>query len=515
MTLHAPHHGPRFRVTFATLMLVVLLSAIDATVLAAALPTIVGDLHGVKDIAWVTTAFMLAQLAVAPIYGKLGDIYGSKFVLQAAIVIFLLGSVLSGLSQTMLELIAARALQGAGAGGLMVLVQTIVSTLVAPRERAKYQSLFAAVYGIAAVGGPLLGGVLVQQLSWRWIFFVNLPVGIAAEVVLAIVLTATPRRRTAPIDWRGAASIAGALSCFAALVTLAGNSFAWLSWQSALLTIAAVALAVVAYRAERSAVDPVIPAVVVRNGVFRSGMVQTAAVGAVMFGLVTFTPLYFQVVKRDSPTLAGVLLAAMMVGMISAGLWAGRRVSRTGRYRAYPIVGFAAMTVGLLMLATVGTATPTALVCVALAIAGAGLGLTMQLILTVVQSALPRELMGTTTSAMQVGRGVGNSIGPALLGTVFATELGSAAVVNPGVHSHIDQIARNAYVAALRPVYLAATVFAIAGLAAAWRLEELPLSSAVAPADAAEAATNPEPAPVRPREGGGVMPPSVAPITTD
>src|SRR5579863_2990037 len=410
MPTNTPHHSPRFRLTFATLMLVVLLSAIDATVLATALPTIVGDLHGVKEIAWVTTAFTLAMLAAAPIYGKLGDIYGSKFVLQGAIVVFLLGSVLSGLSQTMLQLIAARALQGAGAGGLMVLVQTIVSTMVAPRERAKYQSYFAAVYGVASVGGPLLGGVLVQQLSWRWIFFVNLPVGIVAELVLAIVLTSPPRRRTAPIDWRGAALIAGALSCFAVLVTLAGNSFPWRSWQSALLALGAVSLAFVAYRAERAAVDPVIPAVVVRNRVFRNGMVQTAAVGAVMFGLVTFTPLYFQVVKQYSPTVAGVLLAAMMVGMISAGLWAGRRVSRTGRYRAYPILGFAAMIVGLLMLATIGTGTATALVCVALAIAGAGLGMTMQLILTVVQSALPRELMGTATSVMQVGRGVGNSI---------------------------------------------------------------------------------------------------------
>jgi MFS family permease len=479
------HPNRRFRLTFATLMLVVLLSAIDATVLATALPTIVGDLHGVRDIAWVTTAFMLAQLAVAPIYGKLGDIYGSKLVLQAAIVIFLAGSVLSGLSQTMLELIAARALQGAGAGGLMVLVQTIVSTLVAPRERAKYQSLFAAVYGVASVGGPLLGGVLVQQLSWRWIFFVNVPVGLVAEIVLAVVLQAPPRRRTAPIDWRGAAAIAGGLSCFAVLVTLAGNSFAWVSWQSLLLAVAALTLAAAAYRAERAAADPVIPATVVRNPVFRNGLVQTAAIGAVMFGLVTFTPLYFQVVKGDSPTLAGVLLAAMMAGMISAGLWSGARVSRTGRYRRYPILGFAAMGTGLLMLATIGVGTATALVCIALAIAGAGLGMTMQLILTIVQSALPRGLMGTTTSAMQVGRGTGNSIGPALLGAIFAGGLGrAAAIANTGLHSHIGTGMRDAYVHALRPVYAAATAFAVIGLAAAWRLDELPLAPTL-PADAA------------------------------
>ncbi|HET9126136.1 MAG TPA: MDR family MFS transporter [Solirubrobacteraceae bacterium] len=476
------HHPPRFRLTFATLMLVVLLSAIDATVLATALPTIVGDLHGVRDIAWVTTAFMLAQLAAAPVYGKLGDVHGSKLILQAAIVIFLLGSVLSGLAQTMVELIAARAVQGAGAAGLMVLVQTIVSGLVAPRERAKYQSLFAAVYGVASVGGPLLGGVLVQNLSWRWIFFVNLPVGLVAEVVLGFVLAAQPRRATAPIDWRGAATIAGALSCFAALVTLAGNDFPWLSWPALALLLASVALTAIALRTERTAADPVIPAVVVRNPVFRNGMAQTAAVGAVMFGLVTFTPLYFQVVKRDSPTTAGVLLAAMMVGMIVSGVWAGRRVSRTGRYRAYPILGFAAMTAGLLMLASIGIGTPTAFVCLALAVAGAGLGMTMQLILAVVQTALPRELMGTTTSVMQVGRGAGNSVGPALLGTVFGAGLGRAAAADPAAGSHLDHLVRSTYASALRPVYLAATVFAAAGLLAAWRLDELPLAATLAPA---------------------------------
>ena len=513
MTNPQTDHGPRIRLTFATLMLVVLLSAIDATVLATALPTIVGDLHGVKGIAWVTTSFMLAQLAAAPIYGKLGDIYGSKRVLQAAIVVFLAGSVLCGLSQTMIELIAARALQGAGAAGLMVLVQTIVSTLVAPRERAKYQSLFAAVYGVASVGGPLLGGVLVQQLSWRWIFFVNLPVGLVSEVVLAIVLQAPPRRRTAPIDWRGAVSIAGGLSCFAALVTLAGNSFPWVSWQSLVLAALALTLGTAAYRAERSAADPVVPAMVVSHPVFRNGLVQTAAIGAVMFGVVTFTPLYFQVVKHDSPTRAGVLLAAMMVGMVSAGLWAGRRVSRTGRYRVYPILGFAAMTVGLLMLATIGAATPTGFVCAALAISGAGLGMTMQLILTVVQSALPRGLMATTTSAMQVGRGAGNSIGPALLGSVFAAGLGRAAIANPGLNSHVDQFVRNTYVAALRPVYLATTVFAITGLAAAWRLQELPLASVVTPSDTG-VALDPRPS-ARPDEGDDIQSFAVASLHTD
>lgn len=468
-------------------MFVVLLSAIDATILASALPTVVGDLHGIKAIAWVTTAFTLAQLAAAPAYGKLGDVYGTKLVLQAAIVIFLLGSVLSGLAQTMLELILARSLQGVGAGGLMVLVQTIVSTLVAPRERAKFQSFFAAVYGVASVGGPLLGGVLVQQLSWRWVFFVNVPVGIAAEVVLAIVLQSQPRRSRAPIDWLGATTIAAALACFSILVTLAGNSFSWASWQSAALAAATLLLATLALTAERRAADPVIPAQIVRSTVFRSGMIQTAAVGAVMIGVVTFTPLYFEVVKGISPTGAGVLLAAMMVGMISTGVWSGRRVSRTGRYRRLPIAGFGLMALGLVLLSQVGVATSTALVCVELGIVGAGLGLSMQLIVSVVQSALPRQMIGTSTSVLQVGRGAGSGIGPALLGAVFAGALGRAALANPGVSSHIGAFVRDTYVDALRHVYLGATVFAVIGLAAAWRLEEIPLAATLGP-DQPEAA---------------------------
>lgn len=463
--------------TFAALMFVVLLSAIDATILASALPTVVGELHGVKDIAWVTTAFTLAQLAAAPAYGKLGDIYGTKMVLQSAIVVFLIGSVLSGLAQTMIELIAARALQGVGAGGLIVLVQTIVSTLVTPRERAKYQSFFAAVYGIASVGGPLLGGVLVQQLSWRWVFFVNLPVGIAAEIVLAIVLQPQARRARAPIDWLGAATIAAALACFSTLVTLAGNGFSWLSWQSGSLAAGTLLLAAAAVRTERRAADPVVPTQIVHSAVFRNGMVQTAAVGAVMIGVVTFTPLYFEVVKQTTPTAAGLLLASMMVGMVSTGIWSGRRVSRTGRYRSYPIAGFGLMALGLLTLSLVGHNTPTVFVCFALGVVGAGLGMAMQLILSVVQSALPREMIGTATSVLQVGRGAGSGIGPALLGGVFAGELGHAALSNPGLHGHIDRFTRNAYVHALRPVYLTATVFAAVGLLAAWRLEELPLST--------------------------------------
>ncbi len=460
-------------------MLVTLLAAIDATILASALPTVVGDLHGVKEIAWVTSAFMLAQLAVAPIYGKLGDIYGRKLVLQTAIVIFLAGSMLSGLSQTMVELVLARAVQGIGAGGLMVLVQTIVSTLVSARDRAKYQSLFAAVFGVASVGGPLLGGVLVQQLSWRWVFFVNLPVGLAAEVVLAIVLENQELRQRLPIDWRGAAAIAGALSCFSVLVSLGGISFPWFSWQSGTLTAATVALVLAAVRAERHAVDPVIPGAILRSRVFRNGSVQTFAVGGVMLGTVTFTPFYFVVVKHYSPTLAGLLLASVMVGMITAGVWSGRRVSQTGRYRAYPIVGFGAMAVGLLLLALTGTRTPTAVVCVDLAVVGSGLGLAMQLIISVVQTALPQELIGTATSALQVGRGAGNGIGPAALGAIFAGALGRAAVANPGVNGHVDAFVRHAYVHALRPVYLGAALFAIVGLTAAWRLEEVPLAATV------------------------------------
>jgi EmrB/QacA subfamily drug resistance transporter len=471
-----------FRLTFVALMLVILLAAIDSTILASALPSVVADLHGVKIIAWVSTSFVLAQLAVAPLYGKLGDAYGRKPVLQSAILVFLVGSTLCGLAQTMTELIAARALQGIGAGGLFVLVQAIIGEMVAPRDRPQYQSWFTAVFGVASVGGPLLGGILVQQLSWRWVFFVNLPVGLCAELVLARVLPASAARRTDALDWPGALLLAIALSSFAGLVTLGGTSWPWVSPASGGLLAAAILAGIACAAVERRAADPILPANILGHGVFRNGMVQTAVVGAVMIGVVTFTPLYFEVVKSRSPTAAGLLLAAMMVGILSAGTLSGRAIARTGRYRAFPIAGFVAMTVGLLALSRSDLATPLALTCVELAIVGCGLGLTMQLVVSVVQAAMPRAQIGTVTSALQVGRGIGSSLGPAILGAVFAARLGHAtqAIAGGGVAAG----AAGAYLHALRPVYLVGAALAAVGIPAALRMEEVALSATVDDPDA-------------------------------
>jgi EmrB/QacA subfamily drug resistance transporter len=460
----------RTRVVFAALMLVILLAALDATILASALPTIVDELNGLAAIAWVTTEFMLAQIAVAPVYGKLGDIYGRKTVLQVAVVVFMVGSALCGMSRTMLELVASRAVQGAGAGGLMVLVQAIVGDIVAPRGRAKYQTLFGSVFGVASVGGPLLGGYLVEQLSWRWIFFVNLPLGILAVAVLAVVLPASRRRSTESIDYKGAALLAAGLTSLSLLVTLSGHDWSWLSVPGLALALCAAAFLGAFVIVERRAPDPILPAAIGRNPVFRVAAALSALLGCVMFSVVTFTPLYFQVVQGDSPTTSGLRLAAMMLGIIVAGFAAGQAISRTGRYRRFPIAGFATMAVGLLALSSIGPATSALYVELALAVFGAGLGMTMQILVTAVQNAVPHEVLGSATSAVTVVRGMGNALGPAILGAVFAAQLAAAA---PG--SAVEE----AYVGALRPVYLVGAGLAIVGVLLALRLEDRPLRATV------------------------------------
>jgi EmrB/QacA subfamily drug resistance transporter len=457
-------------VVFAALMLVILLAALDATILASALPAIVADLNGLKAIAWVTTAFMLAQIAVAPAYGKLGDIYGRKRVLQAAVLVFITGSALCGISHTMVELVGSRAVQGAGAGGLMVLVQAVVGDIVAPRERAKYQTLFGAVFGVASVGGPLLGGFLVEQLSWRWIFFVNLPLGLLAVAVLAVVLPASRRRPTVEVDVAGAALLAAGLTALSLLVTLSGHQWAWLSAPALTLAVGAGALLGGFALVERRAPDPVLPRGILHNPVFRVSAALSALLGCVMFSVVTFTPLYFQVVQGDSPTTSGLRLAAMMGGIIVAGFVAGQRIARTGRYRAFPIGGFAAMAIGLLGLSRIQPDTSAVFVEVALAVFGAGLGMTMQILVTAVQNAVPHDALGSATSAVTVVRGMGNALGPAVLGAIFAAQLADAQRRLPD---------KEAYVHALRPVYMVGAVIAAAGFLLARRLEDRPLRATV------------------------------------
>jgi EmrB/QacA subfamily drug resistance transporter len=485
----------RLGVVFSGLMLVMLLAALDSTIVATALPTIVGDLGGLERLSWVTSAYLLAQTAVTPLYGKLGDQLGRKRILQSAVVLFLVGSGLCGLAQSMTELIAFRAVQGLGAGGLIVLVQATVGDIVSPRERGRYQGLFGAVFGVASVAGPLLGGVIVEHLSWRWIFYVNLPVGLLALAVIATTLPAASVRSRPAIDYLGAGVLAGALSAIVLVASLGGTTWAWGSVQTVLVAIAGVLLLGVFLAVERRAREPVLPISVLRDEVFRIAGLLSLIVGFALFGSVTFLPLFFQTVFHSSPTGAGLRLVPLMGGLVLTSIVSGRLISRTGRYKLFPVAGTAVMTVGLLLLSRLDVTTSAVAADLYLLVLGLGLGMVMQVLVLAVQNAIDYSVLGAATSGVTLSRGIGGSIGAAVFGTIFSsrlrTELHAAlsgplgALVAGGgrlTGAQVESLPaagrlayENAYVHALRPVFLVAAGVGAVGFLLSLRLRERPL----------------------------------------
>ena len=417
--------GRKLALVFAGLMLVMLMAALDSTIVATALPTIAGDLGGLNHISWVTTAYLLAQTVVTPLYGKLGDQYGRRIVLQVGLVIFLIGSALCGLSQNFLELIAFRAFQGLGGGGLMVSAQTAIGDVVPPRQRGRYQGLFGAVFGVATVIGPLIGGTLTTNLSWRWIFYINLPIGALALVVLALTFPSVATRIRHQVDYLGASLLALALAALVLMVSLGGTTYPWASTQEVglgVLTLVALGAFVVA---ERRASEPVLPLSLFKNQVFVTAGIVALLLGFAMFGAITFLPLYFQVVKGASPTGSGLDLLPLMAGLLITSIVGGQIVSRTGKYRVFPIVGTAVMTVGLFLLSRLSPETSTLEAAGAMFVTGLGIGLVMQVLVVAVQNAVGYEQLGVATSGNTLFRNIGSSVGTAVVGTIFATELAS------------------------------------------------------------------------------------------
>jgi len=479
------------------LLLGMLLASLDQTIVSTALPTIVGDLGGLAQLSWVVTAYLLASTASTPLWGKLGDLYGRKRLFQGAIVIFLIGSVLSGISQNMIELIVFRALQGLGGGGLIVTAQALIADVVAPRERGRYQGLFGAVFGVTSVVGPLLGGFFVDNLSWRWVFYINLPVGALALVVTALVLPASGPRGHPRIDYLGTALLAGAAVSLVLLTSLGGTTYPWLSAPIIILAVAGVALVVGFVFVERRAAEPVLPLPLFRNRVFAVASAIGFVVGFAMFGSITYLPLFLQVVKGVSPTSSGLRLLPLMAGLLVTSIGSGQLITRWGHYKVFPIVGTAVFSVGLFLLSRMDEHTGAVSMSISMLVLGLGLGLVMQVLVIAVQNAVDYRDLGVATSGATFFRSIGSSFGVAIFGAIFSNELTGnlrrfllASALPPGFNpttarsnpaalqrlppaAHAGYI--HAYAASLQPVFLIAGVIGVVAFALTWFLREVPL----------------------------------------
>jgi len=490
----APLAGRALTTVFAALMLGMFLAALDQTIVSTALPTIVGDLGGLNQLSWVVTSYLLASTVSTPIYGKLGDMYGRKPVFLAAILIFLAGSMLAGLSQSMSELIGFRALQGAGAGGLMVSAQAIIADIVPPRQRGRYMGLIGSVFAVASVAGPLLGGFLVDQISWRWVFYVNMPVGVLAILIVIFRLRLhTPQTRHR-IDYLGATFLSGGVGALILLTTWGGNQYPWGSSMIVGLGIAGVALLVAFVWQERRAAEPIVPLTLFRSSVFNVSSAMGAGIGMAMFGAIIFIPLYLQLVYGASATGSGLRMIPLMVGLLTASIASGRAISRIGRYRIFPIAGTAILVAGMFLLSRLGVATAPWLASVYMLVVGIGIGLVMQVLVLVVQNDAQPENIGVVTSTATFFRSVGGAFGVAIFGTIFATRLSQqlahlprsvVARLGSGVHLspaaarrlppavHADFL--HAFAHSLHGVFLWGMAIAIIPFALSWLLKEVPL----------------------------------------
>jgi EmrB/QacA subfamily drug resistance transporter len=482
---------------FGGLMLGVLLAALDQTIVATALPTIVGELGGLQHLSWVITAYLLTSTASTPLYGKISDLYGRKRVFQAAIVIFMVGSALAGLAQDMNQLIAFRAIQGLGAGGLIALAMAIIGEVVAPRERGRYQGYLGAVFGLASVAGPLAGGLFTDHLTWRWVFYVNLPLGLLALGVTAIGLNLPFHRVDRAIDYTGAALLVGGVTCALLVTVWGGNEYAWGSAVILGLGAAAALLLAAFVLWERRVAEPILPLRLFRNRAVLVAVSLMFLVGLALFGAVVFLPLFLQVVSGVSATDSGLLLIPLMIGIVVSSVIVGRLITRTGRYRRFPIMGGFVLLVGFALLTRLGVDSSRAEVSAYMVVVGTGLGMFMQVLVLAAQNAVELRDLGTTTSMASFARSLGGSFGTALFGAVLSARLSSEltsrlpagrlpAGLDPGalrgspatllaLPPAIRQPLVESFASAIHTVFLAAVPAVLAICVVVWFLPELPL----------------------------------------
>ena len=499
-------------VVMGGLMVGMFLSALDQSIVGTALPRITSDLGGLDKLSWVVTAYMLSATASTPLWGKISDLYGRRLLFQIAIVTFLIGSLLAGFSSNIEQLIAFRAVQGLGGGGLMALAMATIGDVIPPRERGRYQGYFAAVFGTSSVLGPVLGGFFADGPGWEWIFFMNVPIGLVALVITSAALKMPHVRRNHDIDYLGAAVVVASVCSLLLYTAWAGPDLGWTSGTGLALLIGGFVLAGLFVLVERRATEPIIPMRLFSNSIFSISNVFGFLIGVAMFGSMIFIPVYLQVVDGMSPTESGLAMVPMVIGIFSTSITAGQLMTRTGRYKLFPILGAATVIVALIMLSTLDAHSPYWFAALSMYVMGAGLGFTMQVLITVVQNSVDRSDMGVATSSVAFFRSMGGSFGTALFGALLSSRLtvhiaealkglpaGSApAKVGDAANNvqainalpePVHSLVTGAFSNSLHDTFLSAVPLVFVALVVAFFLKEKPLATR----DSAAPAREPEP----------------------
>jgi EmrB/QacA subfamily drug resistance transporter len=473
-----PHRADKtlVAVPFAAIVLAMLPAVLDQTILATALPVIASDLGSLTDVSWVVTAYVVAAAATTPLWGKLGDRYGRKLLLEVSLGIFVTASALCGAAQDITQLIVLRMIQGAAAGGLMTLAMAAVGDLVAPRERGRYQGYIAAAFAVATVVGPLLGGVLVQHASWRWVFFVNLPLGVAALAGLSLQLPSPPAdRNQGRLDAFGAALLAAATSALMLTCIWGGERYAWGSAPILGLLAATILLAAALLARERRVADPIVPFHLLRSRAVAVASSALFLATAALFSITVFVPLFLQTTTGASPTEAGLLLVPAMLGITASTTLSGRSIARTGRYKRFPIAGLALMAAALGLLALLAGEPSQVTTGIALALFGLGFGMVTQVLIVAVQNSVDRRELGIATATTSFFRGLGGAVGAAVLGAVFAARAG--AHVSQGAVQGLEAALQSHIIDGVQTVFMVAAPLAALALIVVLRLPESPLKT--------------------------------------